>query len=130
MRTALILAMSIILSGCLTENQAPRPTPDPGVIPAAFTKPMLVGRGGDAETSHIVSPDGSTILICSHGGFTQPSPLWVWEDGGSSFRQLFPSPSPPLGGDCDLAFGSDGSWYMIYDTLASITVTGTSDKGA
>lgn len=127
------LVMILPLAGCLALSPAePPPASDFAALPVAerFATYTKIDAGGDAETSHVVSEDGQLILACSHGGFTQPSPLWVSEDGGSSFRRLEPTPSPPVGGDCDVAMTPDGSWYMIYDNLASISVVGTSDKGA
>lgn len=88
-----------------------------------------VGVGGDAETSLFVTGDGQTILACSHGGFTKPSPMWASTDGGATFKALDPQPNPIPSGDCDVAVGGDGSWYMLYDTIASATVAATRDQG-
>lgn len=130
-KTAAASVVLLALAGCWSPSVPPStsgPVPVPGGA-ASVLAHTLIGNGGDAETSHFVSPDGKTILACSHGGFTQPSPLWVSEDGGDTFRRLFPSPSPPVGGDCDVTITSDGSWYMVFDSLVSITVVGTSDQG-
>lgn len=90
---------------------------------------VLAGPGGDAETSLAVSPDGQTVLVCSHGGFTQASPLWVSQDGGETYRRIEPTPNQPFNGDCDVAITDDGAWHIVYDTIASATVASSEDEG-
>lgn len=89
---------------------------------------ILIGPGGDAETSVLVGPDG-LVLACSHGGFEQPSPAWVSEDGGDTWRRLDPQPNPLVSGDCDWAVLEDGTWGLVYDTIASATVATSTDRG-
>jgi len=90
---------------------------------------MKLGPGADAESSVQVSPDGKTVLACTHGGFTQPSPLWASVDGGASWRRIEPQPDQPFNGDCDIAIGPDGAWAIVYDTVASATVAYSTDQG-
>lgn len=101
-------------------------------IPAGdvFHEPVLVGPGGDAETSLYVHDDGTTVLACAHGGFRIPSPLWASTDGGLTFKRHHPEPNPVPSGDCDVTVLDDGSWVMIYDTIASTTVAVSGDEGA
>ena len=129
-KPALGLALLLLLSGCLGDGSS---ASDDGGLPApadgwAFTD-ILVGPGGDAETSVLVGPDG-LVLACSHGGFGQPSPSWASEDGGDTWRRLDPQPNPIVSGDCDWAVLEDGTWALVYDTIASSTVAVSSDRGA
>ncbi|MBI2078104.1 MAG: exo-alpha-sialidase [Euryarchaeota archaeon] len=128
---SLHLAWALVLSGCLTspsELGAPDGA-DLALPPIPAWIPAKVGIGGDAESSVTVSPDGKTVLACSHGGFTKPSPLWASEDGGATWRHIDPQPNPIVSGDCDLAITANGDWFIVYDTIASATVAGSSDKG-
>lgn len=123
------------LGGCLGEGETRGLINDlvgqTSPIPAMeiFGAPLIVGKGGDAETSLTVSKDGQTLLACSHGGFTKPSPVWASTDGGKTFVALNPQPNPIVSGDCDVAITDNGDWYIVYDTIASATVAGSSDKG-
>jgi hypothetical protein len=110
-------------------------TPSPPAAPATVlgfpdARSILLGPGGDAESSVEASADGQTILVCSHGGFTQPSPLWVSTDAGASFKRVEPQPNQPFDGDCDVAIAPDGTWAIVYDTAASATVAVSTDQGA
>lgn len=120
-------AALLLASGCLDGSG----DGDGAALPAsdgwAFT-PILVGPGGDAETSVLVGPDG-LVLACSHGGFEQPSPAWASEDGGDTWRRLDPQPNPLVSGDCDWALLDDGTWGLVYDTIASATVATSTDRG-
>jgi hypothetical protein len=121
-----LLAVLLLLSGCLGRESAPAaPSPLGGF---EFDE-ILIGPGGDAETSVTVGPDG-LVLACSHGGFGQPSPSWVSEDAGDTWRRLDPQPNPLVSGDCDWAVLDDGTWAIVYDTIASATVAVSSDRGA
>ena len=127
----LVLVLTATFSACLDEGVPSAGAPGaagPFASLASWTG-VKIGAGGDAESSTTVSPDGKTILACSHGGFTKPSPLWASEDGGASFRYIDPQPNPIVSGDCDLAITDNGDWYIVYDTIASATVAGSSDKG-
>ena len=108
----------LVCAGCFSTAPRPSGSAVPGLdadIAARFGAPVLVGKGGDTETSLAVGPDG-TILACSHGGFTQAPPLWVSRDGGKTFaRQTIGETS--RGGDCDVAVGS-GAWQMVYTAIA------------
>jgi hypothetical protein len=119
-----------LAAGCLqtTETKAPIDV-STAARTFAFQPSQLVGKGGDAETSLTVSFDGQTLLACSHGGFTKPSPMWASTDAGATFRPLDPQPNPVPSGDCDVAITQDGGWYIVYDTLAGATVAATSDQG-
>jgi len=119
-----LLAVALLLAGCLSG-----PPAGPVTLPPAGFTHTQVGTGGDTETSLAVSADGRTVLACSHGGFTQPSPWWASTDGGATFTQLEPSPAPPVGGDCDVAIGTDGSWYEVFDSLMSVAIVATHDQG-
>lgn len=129
-RGGLAVAVTLLLaSGCLDGG-----SDGPGGAPAedagdgwAFT-PILIGPGGDAETAVLVGPDG-LVLACSHGGFGQPSPSWASEDGGDTWRRLDPQPNPLVSGDCDWAVLDDGTWAIVYDTIASATVATSTDRG-
>jgi hypothetical protein len=123
-----VLFLGLALSGCLDAQDA---DPVLGAAPvdlAAWTQ-TLAGPGGDAETSLAVSPDGQTVLTCSHGGFTQASPLWVSQDGGESYRRIEVEPNQPFNGDCDVAITEDGAWHIVYDTIVSATFASSDDAG-
>jgi hypothetical protein len=126
----LSIATILALAGCLNVPETVDDVAEKGPPnPILEFESLKVGPGGDAETAVHVSPDGKTVLACSHGGFNQPSPMWASEDGGETFRRLDPQPNPVPSGDCDLAITDNGDWFIVYDTLASATVAGTSDKG-
>jgi hypothetical protein len=125
LRAGLAMAVLLLLAGC-SRPEPGLPPPDP---PALAWPATLAGPGGDAETSLAVSPDGQTVLVCSHGGFTQASPLWASTDGGGSYRRVEVEPNQPFNGDCDVAIGADGSWSIVYDTIASATFASSADQG-
>lgn len=124
-----ILLVALLLAGCL-QPESPTATPettpeDPG---ADVPEPRLIGPGADVESAILVR--GDTILICSHGGFYQPSPLWASTDAGETFRRIDPQPNPLVSGDCDLAITDSGRWLIVYDTIASATIAWSDDEGA
>ncbi len=130
MRIATFLIVLItVTTGCVTTSPD---KPDIEAPPAEDLLPTFnptkVGIGGDAESSLHVSPDGQTILACTHGGFTQPSPLWFSTDAGATFSQYIPTAHPPSG-DCDVSIGPEGNWYMLYDTIYSASVARSTDNG-
>jgi hypothetical protein len=130
-KPALAFGLLVLLSGCLDGGDDGADGTDPvtdGATDWPFSN-ILVGPGGDAETSVLVGPDG-LVLACSHGGFGQPSPSWASEDGGDTWRRLDPQPNPVVSGDCDWAVLEDGTWAIVYDTIASSTVATTRDRGA
>jgi hypothetical protein len=100
-----------------------------GVMETQAWSATLAGPGGDAETSLAVSPDGQTVVVCAHGGFTQASPLWASTDGGETYRRIEPEPNQPFNGDCDVAITEDGAWHIVYDTIASATYASSGDGG-
>ncbi|MHB8605446.1 MAG: sialidase family protein [Thermoplasmatota archaeon] len=133
------LVAALVIAGCLAGSPVQAPTIPAGVDPALFARfgaPTLVGTGADTETSLAVGPDG-TILACSHGGFTGPSPLWTSTDGGKSFTQRVTGETL-RSGDCDVA-ATNGSWFELYtvvnqeapgqDTCVGLVVTGACDFG-
>lgn len=120
--------MALALAGCVG-GDAPN-VPITAAAPLPTWDAVLVGPGGDAETSIAVSPGGQVILGCSHGGFMQPAPLWASEDGGGSFRRLDPQPNPFVSGDCDVVLTEAGEWAIVYDTVASASVAVSPDRGA
>lgn len=130
MRTLLLLvALTLFTAGCVqapAENDPVDGLPGDALLPTFLS--TRVGIGGDAETSLHVSPDGQTILACTHGGFTQPSPLWFSTDAGATFHQYIPTAHPPSG-DCDVSIGPEGNWYMLYDTIYSASVARSTDNG-
>jgi hypothetical protein len=126
-----LLALALAGAGCSSPAvKAPGPLPsaqaDTGFLGSTW---LRLGPGADAESSIDVSDDGQTILECSHGGFTQPSPLWVSTDAGKSFKRVEPT-NQPFNGDCDVAVAPDGTWAIVYDTAASATVAVSTNKGA
>jgi hypothetical protein len=125
-----LVALLLPFSGCLDDGDGATDGEDlaGGASPWPFTN-ILVGPGGDAETSVLVGPDG-LVLACSHGGFGQPSPSWASEDAGETWRRLDPQPNPIVSGDCDWAVLEDGTWALVYDTIASSTVAVSEDRGA
>jgi hypothetical protein len=128
-RSLAVAALLLLLAGCLQ----PGPGPAPAAADAAAAAPwpaVLAGPGGDAESSLAVSADGQTVLACSHGGFTQPSPLWASTDGGATYRRVEVAPNQPFDGDCDVAIAADGTWAIVYDTVASATFASSGDQGA
>lgn len=131
---SLLLVVATATSGCLGDGDGPDLS-DSADGTGATTDPLkrwstvLAGPGGDAESSLAVSADGQTILACSHGGFTQASPLWVSTDAGATFRRIEPQPNQPFNGDCDVAITDDGAWHIVYDTIVSATFASSSDQG-
>ncbi|MEA3136519.1 MAG: hypothetical protein QOC71_800 [Thermoplasmata archaeon] len=130
-KPALAFGLLVLLSGCLggggeADDDAGGATA--GDAPGWTFSNILIGPGGDAETSVLVGPDG-LVLACSHGGFGQPSPSWASEDAGTTWRRLDPQPNPVVSGDCDWAVLDDGTWAIVYDTIASSTVAATRDRG-
>lgn len=97
-------------------------------VAARFGEPVLVGPGADGETSLFIADDG-TMLVCSHGAFRKPSPVWASLDLGATWTALDPQPNPVPSGDCDVAITDEGTWYMMYDTIASATVASSPDQG-
>ncbi len=95
---------------------------------ARFDAPVLIGDTGDSEASLFIAPDG-TMLACSHGAFDGPSPLWASHDAGDTWTEITVAPNPLPSGDCDVAITSDGTWYMLYNTIASATVASSTDQG-
>ncbi len=125
-----LLLAAVLLAGCLRESASGGPEfSDPPVADAWEFEQVLVGPGGDAETSVLVAP-GGVVLACSHGGFGQPSPSWSSLDGGTTWRRMDPQPNPVVSGDCDFAVLDDGTWAIVYDTIASATVAVSTDQGA
>lgn len=129
-----LLAVLLMLAGCLDPVSEPGGTesnPVNDLFPKILALPeaLRLGPGADAESSVDVSPDGKTILVCSHGGFTQPSPLWASTDAGATFRRVEPQPNQPFNGDCDISIGPAGEWSVVYDTVASATVAFSTDQG-
>jgi hypothetical protein len=126
---ALLLAASV-LAGCSSSSPSTPGghAPTTGVGDGWTFTSVLVGEGGDAETSITAAANG-VVLACSHGGFGKPSPSWVSKDSGMTWAPLDPQPNPVVSGDCDWAVDSDGVWAIVYDTIASATVASTADQG-
>lgn len=99
-----------------------------GLVPT-WEAPILVATGADAESSVQVGPDG-LVLACTHGGFWQPSPVYLSRDHGTTWTELDIGPNPLVSGDCDVLFMPDGAWAVVYDTIASATVAVSRDEGA
>lgn len=117
-----------VLPGCLDAAEDDgAPAEVPGATDWAFEQ-VLIGPGGDAETAVTVGPDG-IVLACSHGGFGQPSPSWRSLDGGDTWSRMDPQPNPLVSGDCDFTILDDGTWGLVYDTIASSTVATSRDQG-
>jgi hypothetical protein len=124
------VAIAMLLAGCLAGDDDPADgggPADPSSTAWDFEQ-ILVGPGGDAETSVVVTPDGE-VLACTHGGFGQPSPAWRSLDGGTTWARMDPQPNPLVSGDCDFAVLDDGTWAIVYDTIASATVAVSTDRG-
>lgn len=133
MRGALLVVVAFFASGCLSSggNEDVGLTGDLGALaqlPADLFAVADIGPGGDAETSLTIGPEG-TMLACTHGGFQWPSPLFSSLDGGLTWEREDPQPNPVPSGDCDVAVTDDGSWYIVYDTIASATVAASHDRG-
>lgn len=92
-----------------------------------FTR-RLVGTGGDTETT-IVFGSRNTTLACSHGAFFAPSGVWSSDDGGARWRRNDPAPNPIVSGDCDVTVMDDGTWVVVFDTIANATVATSRDRG-
>jgi hypothetical protein len=123
------LSATLALAGCLGAGEDDAAMPGGPLVDWTAWASTLAGPGGDAESSLAVSADGQTILTCSHGGFTQASPLWASMDGGQTYRRFEPEPNQPFNGDCDVAITDDGAWHIVYDTVASATFASSSDHG-
>lgn len=76
-----------------------------------------------------VTDGGNTILTCTHGGFTDPAPKFVSEDGGTTWRELVVDPPTGVSGDCWVDVGDDGTWYFIDSQAGGNTVSSTRDGG-
>lgn len=125
-----VLAALLVLAGCATSpSPGPDPSSSPSPIPAWTFESIAVGPGGDAETSVLVGEDG-TIMACAHGGFSRASPTWRSLDNGTTWQPTDPQPNPIVSGDCDFAVLDDGTWAVVYDTIASATVAVSTDRGA
>jgi hypothetical protein len=124
-----LVALLLPFSGCLDDGDGVTDGEGPAGAESSwpFTN-ILVGPGGDAETAVLVGPDG-VVLACSHGGFGQPSPSWRSLDGGDTWERMDPQPNPLVSGDCDFAILDDGTWGIVYDTIASATVGVSEDEG-
>lgn len=134
---AFLLAASLLpAAGCLdgaspsvdeagVEATAPRAKPEVAERVAVYG-PFGPSQG---ESFVSVSPDGRTVLTCTHGYFTQPSPSFASEDGGATWRQVVFPPSVGVGGDCETAIMPDGTWVFVLSTVADNTVVTTSDGG-
>jgi hypothetical protein len=127
---ALLLAASV-LAGCSSSSPSTPGghAPTTGVGDGWTFTSVLVGEGGDAETSITAAANG-VVLACSHGGFGKPSPSWVSKDSGTTWAALDPQPNPIVSGDCDWAVLADGTWAIVYDTVGSATVASSADQGA
>jgi hypothetical protein len=135
MRPLLALSFILLLAGCLATVPAPTKTVN-DLAPASgpllsFLDPVRVAdrRNGQSESFVAVSPDGQTVLTCLHGEFSGPSPMFASTDAGATFRELHATPSPMAGGDCEVAYGADGTWYFMHSTVADGTIAATSDQG-
>lgn len=126
-RSALVFAAALLLAGCLAGPKDGGHPDSTTTSPWTF-KQVLIGAGGDAESSIKAGPDG-LVLACSHGGFGKPSPSWVSHDSGLTWAPIDPQPNPIVSGDCDWAVLDDGTWAIVYDTIASATVASTTDQG-
>jgi hypothetical protein len=122
------LACLVLAAGCLDSADDGDADSDGAGQAWSFT-PILVGPGGDAETAVTVGQDG-VVLACSHGGFGQPSPSWASTDAGDTWTRLDPQPNPLVSGDCDWEVLDDGTWAIVYDTIASSTVAVSTDQGS
>lgn len=123
--------VSVPLAGCLGsdggETGATGDIPAPDPLTLAFDAPALVAPGGDIETS--ITARGDIVLVCSHGGFWQASPVWASQDGGMTWERLAIGPNPIVSGDCDVEIMDDGSWVVVFDTIASATIAVSHDDG-
>lgn len=130
---ASLALLTVPLSGCLDSTETVPTQPggnDATAVSSLFRNPaILAGPGGDIEVSLAVSDDGETILVCTHGGFEQPSPLYASTDAGKTFIRMDPQPNTDFNGDCDVSIGGDGSWFIVYDTVYSATVARSLDQG-
>lgn len=128
MRKAWWLAV-VALAGCLSGEPVADDAEERRDAAATWTfDNILIGPGGDAETSVAVGSEG-IVLACSHGGFGQPSPSWRSLDAGATWLRMDPQPNPVVSGDCDFAMLDDGTWGLVYDTIASSTVATSRDQG-
>lgn len=87
------------------------------------------GGLSQGESFISVSPDGQTLLTCTHGGLTRPSPSVVSEDGGATWRQVAFPLGVGVGGDCETALMPNGTWVFLSSTIMDNTLITTSDKG-
>jgi hypothetical protein len=127
---AVALAIVLLLAGCTAAPAGPPASSTPPAPGATGSDIVLVGKGA-TEASFTFAPDGRTMLACSHGVFQRPSPVFLSEDAGASWRPL-PVPAQSVNsGDCDVAVTTDGkTWLVAYDTIASAAVAASSDRGA
>lgn len=131
MNPRLTVALAVLaVAGCLeAEPGSNDATP---AAPAFAMEPMrqvFTYENAEREAFLRVSPDGRTMLTCLHGEFTRPSFMLASEDGGATFRELVASPSPPAGGDCEVALSPDGAWSFIHSLGFGATVATTTDGG-
>ena len=126
-RVAGALVLLVLLAGCASTADEPAGADGPAAASTMAFESILVGPGGDAETSVLVV--GDLVLACSHGGFGQPSPSWRSLDAGTTWERMDPQPNPLVSGDCDFAALDDGTIGIVYDTIASATVGVSTDQG-
>lgn len=120
--------LGLLAGGCLARDPGVQ-LEDGGRAPGLHFTTTKIDIGADSEVTTLAGPNG-LLLVCSHGGFGQPSPSWVSHDSGATWRRLDPQPNPVVSGDCDWAVMEDGAWAIVYDTLGSATVASTLDQGS
>jgi len=132
MRAAACAAVALLLAGCL---HASAPSAGMAAVAAAprlsFAPAVKVDhvRNGQSESFIDVTPDGQTMLTCLHGEFQEPSIMYASTDGGAHWKELKATPTPGIGGDCEVALTADGGWHFVHTQAAGITIASTWDKG-
>lgn len=136
-----IACVTLVLAGCLAPASPASPGGADGPIgPRWPTPPHVTERvavdafpllGFSAGESFIsVSPDGQTVLTCTHGSFVEDSPSYASQDAGATWRRVEFPVEAGVGGDCETAIMADGTWAFLTSTIEQNTVITTADEGA
>lgn len=127
-----VLTLAVSWSGCVSDEDAQRPNPPTETVPAlTFSESMKVIElpNVQSESFVAVSDDADVRLTCLHGEFKEPSIMLASTDAGATWRELEATPSPGVGGDCEVALTGDAGWHFVHTQAAGIVVASTFDEG-
>lgn len=127
------LAVFAVLAGCVgipaPPVEAPETTASSHLPTFLVPVPVMAVTATQGEFFAAVSADAQTVLACTHGGFTGPTPKFVSRDRGETWTRVTPSAAMAAAGDCFVDIGDDGTWYFLDSQVAGTTVSSSSDGG-